>query len=130
MRIRSTLAVGLMGLTLGLGGVGCLAVVVGAAAGVGTYAYIKGELSDTEEAPLDRAYAATQAAVKDLEYKVKEEAKDVLKARVVAEAADKTEIRIGLESKGEKLTKFSIRVGVFGDEGKSRLIMDKIRKHL
>jgi len=109
---------------------GCVALAVGAAAGIGTYAYIKGELNDTEEAPLDRAYEAAQAAVKDLEFAVKEQAKDAMKARVEAKESDGTEVHIGMESKGEKLTKFSIRVGVFGDESRSRLIMDKIKKHL
>lgn len=127
--ISRSIAIGLLGLasaTLG----GCVALAVGAAAGVGTYAYIKGELTDFEEASLDRAYEATQAAIKDLEFTVKDQAKDSLQARIVASEADKTEVKIVLESKGEKLTKFSIRVGVFGDEARARLIMDKIKKHL
>jgi len=129
MRPHRTIAIGLIGLSTALIG-GCIAVAVGAAAGIGTYAYVKGELSDTEEATLDRAYEAALAAMKDLEFTVKEQSKDALHARVVAAEADKTEVRIALESKSEKLTKLTVRVGVFGDEAQSRLIMDKIKKHL
>ena len=124
-----TIAAGLMGLAVLAAG-GCVAVAVGAAAGIGTYAYIKGELTDTEEAPLDKAYAATQAAMKDLEFTVREQSKDSLQARIVAVEADKTEVKVAMEAKGEKITRFSIRVGVFGDESLSRMIMDHIKKHL
>lgn len=109
---------------------GCLAVAAGAAAGAGTYAYVTGELSTLEEVKLDRAWSATQAAVKDLQFTVKEQAKDALQARLVAQQADKTDIKITLEAQGDKVTKIRIRVGVFGDEATSRLIMDKIKSNL
>lgn len=108
---------------------GCL-VVAAAGAGAGTYAYISGELSSTEEATLDRTWAATQAAIKDLQFTVKERSKDALQARLVAEQADNTDVKVSLESEGQKLTKVKIRIGVFGDEAKSRLILDKIKKGL
>jgi hypothetical protein len=110
--------------------VGCVALAVGAAAGIGVYAYVDGVLKDTEEAPLASSYDATVEAMKDLEFRIKEQSKDALKARVVAEEADKTEVKVDMEASGEKITNFRIRVGVFGDEAKSRLIMDKIKKHL
>ncbi len=131
MKLHTAAAIGLLGLALGGAG-GCVAVAlgVGAAAGIGTYAYVEGELTDTEEVPLDKGYAAAQAAVKDLQFAPKEDSKDALQARIVATEPDQTEIKITLESKGDKLTKFGIRVGLFGDESKSRLIMDTIKKHL
>lgn len=108
---------------------GCL-VVAAAGAGAGTYAYISGELSSVEEAKLDRTWSATQAAIKDLQFTVKEQSKDALQARLVATQADNTDVKVTLESQGEKLTKIKIRIGVFGDEAKSRLILDKIKKGL
>ncbi len=129
LRRTAGLLAGLMVAVAATGG-GCVALAVGAAAGVGTYAYIKGELTDVEEATLDRSYEAAQAAVKDLEFKTKDQAKDAISAHVDAVEADGTEVKIKMESKGEKLTKFYVRVGVFGDESKSRLIMDKIKKHV
>jgi len=112
-------------------GAGCVvaALGAGAAAGVGTYAFIKGELDTVEEVSLDRGWEATNDAVKDFEFTIKESAKDSMKAKLLVLEADKTEIRISLTADGEKRTKFGIRVGVFGDEAKSRLILEKIRKH-
>ena len=109
---------------------GCAAVVVGAAAAAGTYAYFEGKLTDTENVPLDRAWEATQAAIKDLGFQVEEQTKDALKAYLKAEEADGTNVWIWLDAEGEKTVKFTIRVGVIGNESTSRLIMDKIKSRL
>jgi hypothetical protein len=108
---------------------GCLVVAAGAA-GAGTYAYVTGELSTVEEASLDKCWSATQAAVKDLQFTVKEQSKDALQGRLVAQQADKTDITIKLDRETDKLTKIRIRVGVFGDESTSRLVMDKIKSKM
>jgi len=125
--LRAGLLALICGIPVLLGG--CAVVVAGAAAGVGTYVYIKGELQDTESVPLDRAWSATQAAVHELEFTVKESSKDSLEARLVAEQADKNEVTIKLHAEGDS-TRFGIRVGIFGDEDRSRLIMDKIKARL
>ena len=59
---------------------GCAAVLVGgaaAAAGVGTYAYVSGALTGSEAVSLDRAWSASQAAMKDLEFPITNKAKAV-----------------------------------------------------
>lgn len=113
---------------------GCVALVAGAAgaaAGVGTYAYVSGRLEAHLEHPLDRVWEATQTAVEEnLEFSVQRADKDAITARMRAKQADGTEIRIDLERQGENLTRIRIRVGVFGDEAKSRLILEKIGEHL
>ncbi len=108
---------------------GCL-VVAAAGAGAGTYAYVTGELSSVEQASVDKVWSATQSAVKDLQFTVKEQSKDALQGRLVAEQADKTDITIKVERESETLTKVRIRVGVFGDEATSRIIMDKIKSKM
>ena len=73
-------------------GSGCALFVVGAAAGAGAagYAYVKGELSSTESASLERTWNATLDAMKDLQYPVITQTKDALQARLAARnAADK-----------------------------------------
>lgn len=120
-----------MGAALAVGAAGgCLAVAAGAAAGIGVYAYSNGELVDTENVSLDRAYVATQTAMKALEFRITDQAKDALNARVNADTSDKTGVRVKLTNKGDTATEFRVRVGVFGDEAKSRLIMDQIKKSL
>ncbi len=98
--------------------------------GMGTYAYVTGELSSVEQASVDKVWSATQSAVKDLQFTVKEQSKDALQGRLDAEQADKTDITIKVERESETLTKVRIRVGVFGDEATSRIIMDKIKSKM
>ena len=86
-------------------------------------------LKQTEQVGVDRAYDATQAAMKDLQFTIKDQAKDALQARVTALEADKTEVNVNMEAKGEHLTEFRVKVGVLGDESQAKLIMDKIKTH-
>jgi hypothetical protein len=109
---------------------GCAAVVVGGAAGVGTYAYINGELKVDENASLDRCFAATQAAMKDLEFTVTSTKKDALESRVEAKTALGTKIEVNLKKTSDVLTEVKIRVGTFGDKAMSQTILQKIEKHL
>ena len=112
------------------GSAGCLAVAAGAVAGIGTYAYVKGELKSTFEAGIERTYAAARKAVDQLGFTVKQEGKDALEGRIVAHQADGTEVKINLTRKGENLTEVGVRVGTFGNESHSRIIMDKIKANL
>jgi hypothetical protein len=116
-------------LALPLAGTGCIVLAVGgaAAAGAGTIAYIKGELTATEEVSLEQAYFAFRKAMSDLEYPITDQAKDAHSAYVKAlSAADKT-IKLNLEKVAHDVTKVGIRVGVFGNEDISRLLLDKAR---
>lgn len=109
---------------------GCIALAVGAAAGVGTYAYVEGIMKTTVEASLDRTWDAANKSVEQLQFSVKSSSKDALQAKLVARESDKTDVKIYLERKGDNLTEVSVRVGVFGDEAQSRLILDKIKQNL
>jgi hypothetical protein len=108
---------------------GCL-LVVAAAAGVGTYAYVDGELESSIEASLDRTYAATLAAMEELQYPVKSSGKDGTTGKVTGREFDGTEITVKLERQSEAVTQVSVRFGVFGSEAKSGLLVDKIREKL
>lgn len=110
---------------------GCAAVLLGggaAAAGAGTVLYIKGELQSTEEVSLDTAWIATQTAIKDMEFVTGTTEKDDISAKLIAYTSDSREIQITLKRKTDKLTEIGIRVGTFGDESLSRLILENIRK--
>jgi len=111
---------------------GCVAVAVGAgaAAGVGTYAYVSGELKSTQSATLDRTWAATQAAMKDLEFSVTSQRKDALQAELIARTAIDKKITIKLAKVSETATEVRIRVGTFGDKSLSLVILEKIKKRL
>jgi hypothetical protein len=111
---------------------GCFLFVVGAAAGAGAagYAYVDGEEKATESASLDRTWNATLAAMKDLEFPVTSQAKDALEANLTARNASNTSITITLKNLSSNSTEIHIRVGTFGDESLSRIILNKISSHL
>ena len=113
-------------------GSGCFLAVlgVGAGAGIGGYAYVKGELKSTQDASLDRAFDAAKDAMKDLEFIVTSDNKDALSAQLIAHDAHDKRIEINLTKKTETTTEIAVRVAVFGDEALSRLILDKIKSRL
>jgi hypothetical protein len=111
---------------------GCALFLVGAsvAAGIGTAAYVNGELSVSEEVGVDKTFKATVSAMNELEFKVTEQQKDAVSGKVIAKMANGTIIRIYVHRETDRVTVIRIRVGTFGDEALSKLIHDKIRKNL
>ncbi len=111
---------------------GCFLFVVGAAAGAGAagYAWVDGEVKTTEAASMNQTWDATQAAMKDLQFPVTSQVKDALQGDVEARNASNTNISIKLKYTSNNSTEIRIRVGTFGDESLSRIILGKINSHL
>jgi hypothetical protein len=111
---------------------GCPAIFVGAAAGgaagAGAAAYVDGELKSTEEVSLNRAWKATERAMRDLNFRVTDKAKDALGAQLKASGAGGKKIQVALKSISKSRTEIGIRVGTFGDESLSVQILDTIKK--
>lgn len=108
---------------------GCMLAAVGAGA-AGTVAYLKGDLESVESAPLDAVYTATEKAVEEMGLFVVSKEKDALGARFVLRDMADRKITIYLTPVSEITTKLSIRVGVFGDEPRSRRIYEQIKANL
>lgn len=122
-----------MGLGFGLAlTTGCILVAAGAgaAAGVGTFAYVRGELKSTLDASLDRTWRATQTAMKDLKFAVTKEQKDALQAELTGRTAADKKVLVKLVKLTNNATEVRIRVGTFGDESLSKLILEKIKANL
>jgi hypothetical protein len=111
---------------------GCAVALVGAGvgAGVGTVAYLKGDLEAVESKDIDTVLEATEKALEELEIMVSTKTKDKMSAVIVARDAQDKKITIKLSATTEGNTTLSIRVGLFGNETKSRLIYQKIREKL
>ncbi len=109
---------------------GCAALVVGAAAGAGTIAYVNGEIETVLEASMDDAWLATEAAIKDLQFTVIETKKDSISADHVSQTAQEKKSHIRLNRETDETTRVRIRVDVFGNEELSRTILEKIKTHL
>lgn len=110
---------------------GCWAAVIGGAgAGAGTVAYIKGELKSHEGASLERTWEASISAVDELGYILVEKEKDAASGKLVVKTSENKKVRINLKYKSSEHTELGIRVGVFGDEKISKLILKKIQERL
>jgi len=108
---------------------GCVVAAVGAGA-AGTVAYVRGDLQTVETAEMDALYKASLEALDELELAVVQKAKDAMTAEIISRDAEDKKIRIKLKSTAEGMTELSIRIGMFGDETKSRLIYEAIKKEL
>lgn len=106
---------------------GCLLFLAGAGAGATTAAYITGELRATDHVDMDRAWQATLDALTAMNMPIGEPRKDALTGRLVARTADNKDVNIRLDRKGSNLTEIRIRIGVMGDETRSRQILERIR---
>jgi hypothetical protein len=96
----------------------------------GVYSYAHGEMVNRELVSMDRAFLATQSALTSLEFRPQDQSKDALQAYITAQMADNKEVKVRLHRIGENVTEFRVKVGPFGDEEKSRLVMDRIRRSL
>ena len=124
---------------LALSQAGCLLAVAGAAAGgaaAGGYFYCKGRLYRDYPASLPDVRNAVHAALLDLHFLIfTEEAKDG-KAFLVTKTTNGKKIRINLDCMSSPIpaeglvTRVSIRVATFGDEGISARIFEQITLHL
>ena len=127
-KVLPVLAVLALGATVMLNS-GCLLVAAGAA-GAGTVAYVRGELTASLGNEFGAVTKATGRAIEQLKFAKVSENADALSARFVVRTAQDKKIEIVLTKVGEELTKVEIRVGVFGDETVSMTILDKIKANL
>lgn len=111
---------------------GCALLLVGAGAGAGVAGttYVMGKLEDHVEAPVPKVQRASVAALKSLDLPVDKERGDKLAAEIESEMADKKKIWISIHSLTPSRSQITIRVGLLGDEPRSRRILGAIRSRL
>jgi len=109
---------------------GC-ALLVGAAAGGGAFKYVKGEMDGSYAATIGSTWVVCKGALKELGIDIFASVKEtpthwMLKGR--SEGGKK--VKVTLHALSDKVTKVSVRVGVFGDEQLSRKIHNIITRRL
>lgn len=109
---------------------GCAAFLVFFGATAGTVAYIKGELKSIEEATFDRTWDAAQKAIRDLEFAVTNKQKEAISANLIVRGADNKKIAINIQKISDELTEVRIRVGVFGNESLSMMVLNLLKQNL
>jgi len=109
---------------------GCPALLLVGGAGTSAIAFATGELRTTEKTPLVALDAACASAVDVLGYEevTTERDEDRIRWRARTAAGDPVDIR--LLAKDPEKTELRIRIGVFGDEAKSRLVLEQIHQAL
>jgi hypothetical protein len=127
--VRKLLFIILLGIIV-LSSYGCAAFLVFMGTTAGTVAYIKGELKSVEEASLDRTWDAVQKAIKNLEFTTTKKQKEAISAYIITRGADNKKIGINLQKITEELTDVRIRVGVFGNESLSLMILNMLKQNL
>ena len=93
---------------------GCIAVVVGAGAGAGTFAYVNGELSRTYQANYETAYAACRGILEDMKQPILEETTDGTRTTIKSQRADETPMTITVRIIDPEWTEISVRTGHIG----------------
>ena len=116
--------------SLALGSSGCFGLLLLGGAGTGAIAFATGELRSTERTPIAALDAACASAVDTLGYDEVETERADERIRWRARTASGEPVEIRLAASGEARTELRIRIGVFGDEAKSRLVLEEIHRAL
>jgi hypothetical protein len=121
-------ALALLALLVPVSGCGALLLVGGA--GTSAIAFATGELRATEETPLAALDEACRAAIETLGYRDVESSRSENRARWQAMTAGGDPVDIHLVGKKDGRTEVRIRIGVFGNEGRSRMVLEQILQSL
>ena len=95
-----------------------------------TVSWIRGALEVNLDYSVEEVGFAATTAVNNLKFNNVLSRVDVVSGEVNAETAQGTDIDILIDKISERITRVSIRVGAFGDEAVSRLILDEIERTL
>jgi len=93
---------------------GCIALVVGAGAGAGTYAYVDGELSRTYRADYQTTYKVCKGILEDMKQPILEENTDGTQTTIKSQRADETPMVVKVRIIDPEWTEVSVRTGYIG----------------
>ncbi len=93
---------------------GCAAVIIGAGAGAGTYAYIDGALKRAYAANYEKTHQVCMGIVNDLKQPVIEETTDGVQTTIKTERSDGTPMTVKVTILDPDRTEVSVRTGMVG----------------
>jgi len=96
----------------------------------GTSSFIQGTLQAAFDKPIEKVLEASRRALTDLGYEITREDSGSHYAQLQGAQADDSSIVLKLRKSSETVTGLSIRVGLWGDNAVSRLILHEIEKEL
>jgi hypothetical protein len=110
--------------------VGCASTVDPGEDGSGIYSWTQRELRGDFAGPMLDVAAAAERAFADLRLVGVDRVVDGLKGKVTASMADGTGVRVKLKAMDFETTKFSIKIGPFGDKAMSQQVARYIAREL
>jgi hypothetical protein len=93
---------------------GCIALVVGAGAGAGTFAYVDGKLSRTYHADYQTTYKVCKGILADMKQPVLKEETDGIQTTIESKRFDGTPMTITVRIIDPEWTEVSVRTGHIG----------------
>lgn len=108
---------------------GCMALVAGGVAAVGTYTYVSGQLNRTYNANLERTYNAALAGCQALGLGVLDRELKLSEASIKTNDQGR-DVWIKLKAQSSTTTEVSVRVGYLGDETASRKFHEALQAKL
>jgi hypothetical protein len=93
---------------------GCIALVVGAGAGAGTFAYVDGKLSRTYRADYETTYEVCKGILADMKQPVLEEKTDGIQTTIKSQRFDETPMTITVRIIDPEWTEVTVRTGYIG----------------
>ena len=108
---------------------GCL-VAAAAGAAAGTVAYVKGDLETTFDHKPDVVMQAVRDASTEMGLTTEYANASSIDGQAKLRSGADKEIFIKIRALGERSSRMSIRVGTFGDESFSQMLLGKIQSHL
>ena len=108
---------------------GCVPLFIGAAAGVGGYAWFNGAMEKDFAVPLAKLHGATVKGLKHMGVKIDENESDKHIAKIKAHFADDEKVGIVITSVTERSSSIKIRVGLMGDKMRSEMILNAAKNY-
>lgn len=96
----------------------------------GTSSFIQGTLQAAFDKPIDKVVEASRRALAHLGYEITREDSGTQYAQLQGAQSDGSSIVLKFRKSSETVTGLSIRVGLWGDNAVSRLILIEIEKEL
>ncbi len=109
---------------------GCVPLLIGAAVGAGSVEYIKGKLTARINKPVPKVYKTAMLALKKMGLIILDDEVSRHEAMIKFKFDDGKKGVINLNALTERACNLSIRIGFFGDETKSNMILTAIKRRL
>lgn len=109
---------------------GCVPLLIGAAAGAGSMTYVKGALIKNVDKPVAKVHKASLSAIEGLDLFITSDELNKHSAIIKAEYEDGKKVKVFIDALTERSSKITIRIGTFGDDDRSQVILTAIQKKL